>query len=277
MNLLEQAMTPEAINTAWRRLRNEHTPWSEQVTRDELQWDLMRHILELREAVLTGKYQPSPIRRFPMRKPDGRQRILSAQYLRDKLVQRALLTILEPRAEAIFHEDSYAYRPGRGVPQALNRTRERIRCGLDWLVDADIRQFFDSIPIAPLQKILRRFIQDRQAMKLIDAWLERGIHSNSLLGPRRGIAQGAILSPLMCNLYLNEFDQALSRANIPFVRFADDFLLFSPDKKRATLALETARKQLDKLGLTLHPDKTRITRSGREIIFLGERLPNPNR
>jgi len=277
MNLLEQAMTPEVINCAWRRLRNEHTPWSEQISRDELQWDLMRHILELRETVLTGKYRPAPLRRFPMRKPDGRQRILSAQYLRDKLVQRAILIVLEPRAEALFHEDSFAYRPGRGVPQAMTRTRERIRCGLDWLVDADIRQFFDSIPITPLKKCLRKFIRDRQTMQLIDTWLTKGIHSSSLLGPRRGIAQGAILSPLMCNLYLHQFDQTLSRNNIPFVRFADDFLLFCKDKQQAQQALATAQQALDNLGLVLHPTKTRIIRTSPQVVFLGEKLPQPNR
>ena len=277
MTLLEQAMAPDTLNLAWKRLRNEHTPWSEHINRNELQWDLMRHILELREDVLTGNYRPSPLRRFTMKKPDGRKRILSAQYLRDKLVQRALLIVLEPRAEAIFHEDSYAYRPGRGVPQALARTKERIRYGLDWLVDADIRQFFDSIPLAPLKKQLRGFVNDRQTMRLIDAWLEKGMHNSSILGTRRGIAQGAILSPLMCNLYLHQFDQMLTRNNIPFVRFADDFLLFCADKKRAEKAMETAKHALEKLDLRLHPKKTRVIRSNPGARFLGERLPQPSR
>ncbi len=276
-SLLEQAMTPERLNLAWKRLRNEHTPWSERVSREALQWDLLDHLLKLREEVLTGKYRPAPLRRFPMLKPDGRQRILSAQYLRDKLVQRALLGVLESRAEALFHEDSYAYRPGRGAPQALAKTRERIRCGLDWLVDADIRRFFDSIPHGPLIKRLRAFIRDKSAMRLIEAWLAQGAHSSSLLTSRRGIAQGAILSPLMCNLYLHPFDMALHRASIPFVRYADDFLLFTPSKRKAEGALAFTHRQLARLKLELHPEKTRITRAGPQVIFLGEALPHPSR
>ena len=276
-SLLEEAMTPARLNAAWRRLRNEHTPWSEKVTRDELQWNFVEHLLALREEVLGGSYRPAPLRHFPMRKPDGRQRILTAQYLKDKLAQRALLSVLEGRAEKVFHEDSYAYRPGRGTQQALRKARERIRCGLDWLVDADIKQFFDSIPHGPLLKMLRRFVRDRDAMRLIEMWLRQGAHSSSLLGARRGIAQGAILSPLMCNLYLTRFDDCLARMNIPFVRFADDFLLFCPTREKAQAALRSARQSLEKLDLELHPDKTRIIRSGPQVVFLGEKLPNPSR
>lgn len=139
--LLEQAMAPEVLNTTWRRLRKEHTPWSIRVSRDRLQHHLLLHILQCRQEVLAGAYRPQPLRQFPLRKPDGKQRVLSAQYLRDKFVQRAMLTVLEPRAEAIFHNDSYAYRPGRNVGMALDKARERIRIGQAWLVDADIKKF----------------------------------------------------------------------------------------------------------------------------------------
>ena len=275
--LLQAAMRPDTINESWRRLKGEHTPWSPTINRDELEWNLLKHILELREAVLAGKYRPSPLRQFPMKKPDGRQRILTAYYLSDKLIQRALLTVLEPRAEALFHDDSYAYRPARGVQQALAKSRERIRCGLDWLVDADIKSFFDSIPHGPLGKTLKNFIRDKPAMALIDTWLVQGAHHTSLLGSRRGISQGAILSPLMCNLFLHDFDLAMQKASIPFVRFADDFLLFAPNRERAEAARAHADKILTKLGLQLHPDKTRIVRSSPNVIFLGEKLPQPSR
>ena len=160
---------------------------------------------------------------------------------------------------------------------ALNKTRERVKIGQDWLVDADIQQFFDSIPHPPLLKTLKTFINDTPTMQLIEQWLKQGAHSSSLLGTRRGISQGAILSPLFCNLYLHQFDQALSEANIPFVRFADDFLLFATDQHKAQQAKHYADKQLQKLGLTLHPEKTQIVRSHPKIKFLGEPLPNPAR
>ncbi len=107
----------------------------------------------------------------------------------------------------------------------------------------------------------------------IKKWLKQGAHHSSLLTTRRGISQGAILSPLFCNLYLNQFDQALASANIPFVRFADDFLLFSESQQKAQKAMVYAEKQLDHIGLLLHSGKTRVVRSNPKVIFLGERLP----
>lgn len=271
--LLELAMSADILDQSWNRLKSEHTPWSPTVTREELERHLVQHLLTLRDAVLNASYRPKPLRQFPMQKPDGKQRIITAQYLADKVVQRALLVVLEPKAEQLFHDSSFAYRPKRNVEQALNKAREHIRCGRDWLVDADIEKFFDNIPQALLLKKLKPFVDDAKAMQLITTWLTQGAHHKSLLGQRRGIPQGAILSPLMCNLFLHDFDQALSCANIPFVRFADDFLLFTDSKKNAQAALAYAKNQLAKLELNLHPDKTSVVQSGSQVIFLGQKLP----
>ena len=273
MSILETAMQPEIMDKAWNLLKTEHTPWSVTVDRELLQRHLMRHLLQCREEVLSGSYQPEPLRQFVVPKPDGKQRVISAQYLKDKLVQRALLIVLEPNAEAIFHHDSYAYRRGRSVKMALDKTRERIRIGQDWLVDADISKFFDNIPLTALQKRLKGFVKDSNAPSLIDKWLKQGVNSSSLFGTSRGISQGAVLSPLFCNLYMNTFDQALADAHIPFVRFADDFLLFADEQHKAEKALAFAGKKLTEMGLTLHPNKTRVVRSSRKVVFLGESLP----
>jgi group II intron reverse transcriptase/maturase len=276
-SVLRSAMSPEVLDRSWRLLKNEHTPWSLAVSRDQLQQHLLLHLLRCREQVLDGSYRPQPLRQFPMRKPDGRQRVLTAQYLQDKLVQRALLIILEPRAEALFHDDSYAYRPNRSVNLALDKVRERVRIGLDWLVDADITKFFDSIPHKPLVKRLKTFVDDANAMKLIEKWLKLGAHQTSMLKTRRGIPQGSILSPLFCNLYLHHFDSAMLDANIPYVRFADDFLLFAKTRDEANSAMGFAAEILDQLGLSLHPTKTRVVRSDPNVVFLGEKLPSPSR
>ena len=233
------------------------------------------YLLECRDAVLNGAYRPEPLRQYPMKKPDGKIRIISAQHLKDKFLQRALLIILEPRAEALFHHDSYAYRRGRNVGMALAKAGERIRIGQDWLVDADITKFFDNIPLKPLQRKLKSFIQDNEAMQLIARWLKQGAHQSSLLGSDRGISQGAILSPLFCNLYMHEFDQAMSRANIPFVRFADDFLLFAESENKAQKAHDYAKLKLEQMGLELHPQKTQVVRSSPAVKFLGDTLPEP--
>ncbi|NKB64822.1 MAG: Retron-type reverse transcriptase [Gammaproteobacteria bacterium] len=272
-SLLEKAMAPEVLDQSWRRLRNEHTPWSVKVNRDQLQQHLLKHVLLCREEVLINEYRPEPLRQFPMRKPDGGQRVLSAQYLRDKFVQRALLIILEPRAESLFHNDSYAYRPNRNVQLALEKVRERVKIGQYWLVDADIKKFFDSIPHKPLLSQLSGFLKDPDALRLVNKWIKLGAHQSSFLSSPRGISQGAILSPLFCNLYLNQFDQALAKANIPFVRFADDFLLFATSKDEAIKDMQFAEKKLSQLKLDLHPEKTQIIKSSPQVIFLGERLP----
>lgn len=276
-NVLAQALSPDVINTAWKRLQKEHTPWSSSVDRDDLQKDLLKYILMMKQQVEEGNYRPEPLRKFTQPKADGRQRVISAQYLQDKLLQRALLIVLEPKAEQLFHEDSYAYRPHRGVRQAIIKTNERVRCGLDWLVDADIKSFFDNIPLVELKQALSQFIDDRATMQLIDLWLKQGMHHGSFLKAKRGISQGAILSPLMCNLYLHRFDMALAEANIPFVRYADDFLLFTQTKAQAEKAKTFAQAELKKLDLQMHPKKTQVIRSNPNVIFLGKNLPNPKR
>jgi len=273
MNILQKAMSAEVLDLSWRKLKQEHTPWSIKVSRDDLQAHLFKHVLQCREQVLTGTYKPQPLRQFAMKKPDGKNRVLSAQYLADKFIQRAILIVLEPAMEQLFHDDSYAYRPKRSVAMALQKVKERIYIGQDWLVDADIKSFFDSIPIAALSKTLKRFINDKAAMKLIEQWLAQGAHHQSFLSAKRGISQGAILSPLFCNLYLHSLDMALSKANIPFVRYADDLLLFSSDQAKAEKAHQFLSLQLNKLGLSLHPQKTQVVRSNPAVIFLGESLP----
>jgi len=272
-SVLEQAMSAQNLNLAWRKLKHQHTPWSPSISRKELDYNLLQHILELREHILSGRYRPLPLRRYVMKKADGKKRIISAQYLQDKLFQRALLLVLEPRAEKIFHEDSFGYRPNLGVAKAMHRVRERVKCGQNWLVDADIQQFFDSIPHTQLKKVLSQFIKDKSVMKIINRWLKQGAHHQSFLKSSRGVSQGAVLSPLLCNLYLHQLDMILNKANIPFVRFADDFLLFCSTRKEAEKALEFTKKHLDTLGLNIHPEKTRVVQSHRGVIFLGEKLP----
>jgi RNA-directed DNA polymerase len=274
--LLKRMLSPEVLNRAWRELGSDHAVWEAGMPRSEMERNLLLHLLRLLGDVRAGRYRPEPLRRFPIAKADGRQRVLSALCLRDKLLQKATHIVLEPDAERLFHHDSYAYRPRRNVEMALKCARERIACGLSWLVDADIRSFFDSIPIKPLRQRLKAFIKDRELMRLVDLWLDLGASHASFFSAPRGIAQGAILSPLFCNLYLHDFDQALHDKKVPFVRYADDFLLFAADEQGARRAHDYAAELLNRLDLDLNTEKTRITLSGPHVHFLGERLPSYN-
>lgn len=185
------------------------------------------------------------------------------------------MQVLEPLGESLFHPDSYAYRRRRNVEMALERSRERIRCGFPWLVDADIRSFFDEIPHGPLRKVVAAHIADKPLRRLIDQWLDIAASTRSFLASPRGISQGAVISPFLCNIYLHSLDSDWQAGHIPFVRYADDFLLFAPNHAGACKALERTRRHIDALGLALHPDKTRIVLSSRDVVFLGQRLPAP--
>lgn len=273
--LLDRALSPAALNVAWKRLQSDKTVWRPGLPRWEMEKDLVFHLLELVDDLRSGRYRPAPLRQFTIEKGDGKRRVLSALSLRDKLIQRAVLGVLEPIGEQLFHNDSYGYRPRRNVEMAHRRAGERIQCGLPWLVDADIAKFFDNIPHRSLQKTLKQYIPDRELLALIDLWLAEGASALSFLGTRRGVAQGAVISPMLCNFYLHELDVALAGKNIPFVRFADDFLLFAPDERRASEALKFVDQKLKAMGLELHPDKTRVARSHRGLIFLGLPLPAP--
>lgn len=276
-DLINAILDTENLNQAWRRSRQDKTIWLPGLPREAMERDLLRHLLTLIDDVRQGRYRPAPLRRFTVRKADGRQRVLSAYCLRDKLLQRATLQILTPRIDPTLHQYSFAYRPGMNVDQALKQVQQNINAGLDWLVDADIRRFFDRIPHKPLLKLCKQRIPDKAVVKLLQAWLDVGSPADSLFSARRGIPQGAITSPLLCNLYLDQFDRTMDKHNLPLVRYADDFLLFSPDKARAAQALQLAETTLKQLDLALHPDKTRVIRSGPEVRFLGKPLSPPKR
>ena len=271
--LLEQVCSPTVQNAAWKYLRNDRAVWLPGISRADMEKDIVYHLTTLVQELALGTYRPSPVRLFPMAKADGGRRVISALTLRDKLAQRAVLTVLKPLGEAIFHADSYGYRPGRSVEMAVSKAREHIICGLDWLVDADIKSFFDQIPHRSLYKALKPIIPDRDILQLLELWLDVGVPRTGILSRRRGVSQGGIISPFLCNVYLTSFDRYLAAGNLPFVRFADDFLVFTPDCKSADVALKYVEKGLKKLDLALNMEKTRVVRSGPNVRFLGRKLP----
>ena len=200
--LLEKAASPEILNAAWKRFRNDKAVWTTGLSRKEMESNFVFHLVKLANELRTGAYVPDPVRFFPVNKGDGRQRIISANTLRDKVAQRAVLTVIEPIGEKIFHHDSFGYRPGRTIDMVLSRVREYMLCGLSWVVDADIKSYFDNISHKPLIKILKSLITDREMVALIKRWLDAGTAKRGFLSAPRGIPQGAVLSPFLCNVYL---------------------------------------------------------------------------
>lgn len=272
-DLLQLAASPEILNLAWKRLKNDNSVWSNGISRREMEKNLIQHILQLSRELSQGIYTPDPIRMFPVLKGDGKKRIISALTLRDKLAQRAVLSVLTPIAENLFHHDSFGYRPKRSIDMVMSRIREHIRCDYYWIVDADIKSFFDNIPHKKLKANLKKIIPDKELLQLIIKWLDVGTPRTGILSKRRGIPQGGVISPLLCNIYLTTFDNYLTSNNLPFVRFADDFMIFTPTRQAANFAMGCVEKGLKRLELELNTLKTRIVRCSPKVIFVGRKLP----
>lgn len=271
--LLKKAASPEVLNQAWKKLKKDKAMWSQGISRPEMEQNFVYHLTKLSNELSSNKYRPAEVRMFPVAKADGKKRIISALTLRDKLAQKAVLNVLNPLGEEIFHHDSFGYRPGRSIDRAMDRVNEHLSCGYIWLVDADIKSFFDNIPHKSLKKSLKRIIPDKELLDLVNQWLDIGAPRTGVLGKRRGIPQGGVLSPFLCNVYLTWFDNYLSDKNLPFVRFADDFLVFCPNKGTAEKARTFISKGLQKLDLQLNEKKTRVVKSGPNVVFLGRKLP----
>lgn len=272
-DLLEKATSPAVLNHAWRLLRNERGCWVRGVPVEQIGHDAIRHIGELSQELLNGSYRPDPMRCFEIAKADGGKRLISAPSVRDKLVQRAVLTVLEPLGEEIFHQASFGFRPKYTREMALAQIRHWVRRGWIWLGDADIRACFDYIPHQGTLNALQQLCSDRRLVGLVRLWLE-SMPKQYRVAPQCGLPQGMVLSPFLCNLYLHSLDRELDRQGIPFVRFADDFVTLAQHRSGAEHTLEVAGDQLKRLGLELHPEKTRVIRSAPRHRFLGFRLPD---
>jgi len=271
--ILKQAASARVLNRAWRKLRNDKVVWTPGLPRSEMERDLVFHILTLAEELQTGAYRPNPTRFFPVSKGNGKTRIISSVCLRDKVAQRAVLSVLEPLGEKRFHHNSFGYRPGRTIDMALARVREYMLCGMEWVVDADIKGYFDNIPHPPLMKQVKRWVNDARVTDMVRRWIDIGIPRRGFLSQAKGIPQGAVISPFLCNLFLTAFDNDMDAGNLPFVRFADDFLVFAKSKRDAQNAHKYVETSLGKLKLQLHPQKTRVTHCGPHVRFLGRKLP----
>lgn len=272
--LLEKAMTPAVLDHAWRLLKEDRGLWQRGLPKAEMERNLLRHIGELAGDVLCETYRPDPMRCFEIAKADGNTRLICAASIRDKLVQRAVLTVLEPLGEALFHNASFGFRPGCSREMALAWLREWVRRGWTWFGDADIQSCFDSLPQTGVLQFLWILCEDAEIVALTRRWID-SVPCRHRPGPAgRGIPQGMVLSPFLCNLYLHGLDERLDEECIPFVRFGDDFIVMGQDREAAETSLAVAAEQLNLLGLELNPDKTRIIRSSGRYTFLGYRLPD---
>ncbi|HAZ64601.1 MAG TPA: hypothetical protein DCZ72_13460, partial [Armatimonadetes bacterium] len=224
----------------------------------------------LQHELRAGRYEPWPLRRAWVPKRGGRWRAVGVGTVRDRVAQRAVLHLLAPRAEEIFNETSFAYRAGRGVRQAVASIDRARRDGLVEVFETDIADCFDSLDHELLRAAIRGLVPESDVRALCWAWLRAGVVTNGqLVRPRRGVAQGDLLSPLWCNLYLDPFDDSAEGRSGQLVRYADDLLYLTRTPAGAEAAQAHVTRELERLRLRLNPDKTRLTSFEEGFEYLG--------
>jgi RNA-directed DNA polymerase len=230
------------------------------VTVEEFERHLEANLEKLARALADESYRPQAVRRVWTPKLGSKEkRPLGIPTVRDRVVQAALRAVIEPIFERDFAAQSYGFRPGRGCKDALRRVDHLLKHGNSWVVDADLQSYFDSIPRRQLMERVKAKIADGRILKLMEAFLQQGVlEEMNLWTPEAGTPQGAVVSPLLSNIYLDGLDHVMAERGFEMVRYADDFVVLCGTKGEAQQALEAVRGWTAQAGLTLHPVKTRI-------------------
>ena len=276
-SLYREVYSDENLTEAWHhvRTRSSEAPGVDGVTLTQFQRYLFRELRKLQRELETGRYEPLPVRITSLKKSDGGYRPIGILAVRDRVARRAVLNVIEPLFEAIFEPTSFGFRPGRSREMALDCVAAFVNQGNTWTVHFDIERCFEGIDPKRLGKLLSRVVKDRKLLRLLNAWLHpTGVLQKGPSRPQpiRGLLQGSPLSPLLANVYLDQFDKRCRRKGIPAVRFADDILLLARSQKEVRGHFKTALRMLRDLGLRVNPEKTRFAHVEEGIEFLGGTL-----
>jgi RNA-directed DNA polymerase len=251
---------------------------------DHVTVEIFNHRLEenlkkLSEDLRSGNYQPQQIRRHYIPKPGSKEkRPLGIPTVRDRVVQTAVLMVMEPIFERDFAEHSYGFRPGRGCKDALRRVDQLLKEGYTYIVDADLKSYFDTIPHDRLLSLVAQKVSDGRVLSLIQSFLKQGVLDGlQEWTPEEGSPQGGCISPLLSNIYLNPLDHLMAQRGFQMVRYADDFVIMCRSPEDAARALDLVQQWTTEAGLKLHPEKTKIVDAKIGAFdFLGYRFKRGN-
>lgn len=250
--------------------KNKGCPGIDKQSIQEYQNHLTQNTREIARLLSEKKYKPLPIQRVYIPKANGKKRPLGIPAVRDRIVQQAVLDQIQPKLEPLFKGSSFGFRPGKNAHQAINKIQEYLNGGYEYVVDADIKDFFGNLNHQILMAKVKTHISDRNVTKLIYQFLTAGVMEEGNIRKQiSGTPQGGIISPILANLYLNDFDAILEKTELKLVRYADDFVILCKTVNQATNALKTIRAMLKRLKLEVNEQKTKVTSASQGFDFLG--------
>jgi RNA-directed DNA polymerase len=281
-SLMDKVFRPSSLEVAWRKVEaNKGSSGIDGQSLDRFAAGAALYLTELHESLKSGLYSPSPVKRVDIPKGNGQTRPLGIPTVKDRIVQTALKMAIEPIFETQFREGSYGFRPERGCKDALREVDRMLKEGYAHVVDADLKSYFDTIPHDRLMARVAEKISDGRVLALIESFLGQDVMKDmERWTPTAGTPQGAVISPLLANIYLHPLDLLMEESGYRMVRYADDFVILCRTAEEATAALRQVTAWTTANGLTLHPDKTRIgdaRQPGQGFEFLGYRFEGGRR
>jgi group II intron reverse transcriptase/maturase len=275
-SLYDRILHEKALKSAFRKVKSANgAPGIDGQSCKDFAVELDRHVLELLNELRQKTYQPQPVKRVEIGKPDGGIRLIGIPTVRDRVVQQALKNILEPIFDPGFHPSSYGYRPKMGAHDAIAKATAFMRDhGLNWVIDMDLSKCFDTLDHELIIQSVGKKVTDGSILNLIRKFLEGGVMKLGAFEPTSiGSPQGGVISPLLANIYLNEFDQFMKSRGHRMVRYADDILIFKASRSGADNARQVAEAYLEKdLKLTVNRRKTHMTTLEQGVRYLGVKI-----
>lgn len=260
-DLLERILERDNLNRAYKQVKRNHgAPGIDGMTVENALLWIRENREELLQSIREGRYKPNPVRRKEIPKPDGGVRKLGIPTVVDRVIQQAIAQKLQPIFEPLFSDGSYGYRPKRSAQQAIQKVKTYAEQGYGYAVEIDLSKYFDTLNHELLLNLLRRQIHDERVIQLIKKYLKSGVmEGGALIRTEEGSPQGGPLSPLLSNVYLNEFDQEMQRRDVKVIRYADDIVVLAKSKRAAGRLLESCRRYLEgKLKLKMNLKKSKV-------------------